>query len=169
VSELVFDHVGSFTCAGALVICDVQWLDPRFAGMRRGSVQLDLQLDLKPGGWQALVVREAGKPTIHFIVLSHDDEFEHAAELDQAEAIGLIEIDSGRIAALVPELRADERVRTTALATERDDLPAMLRSPEAEPDQEPGGALIDVDTAGLFGVYAPPGVPRTAVFLALAD
>lgn len=167
-SELVFDHVGSFHCAGQLVICDVAWLDPRFAGMRRGSVRLDLELELAPGGWQALVAREAGKPEIHFVVLSHDDELDQPTELDQAESIGLIAIESGRIAALTPELRADERVRTTSLATEREDLPAMIRAPDAGPDEEPGGALFDVDTAGVFAVYAAPGQPRTAVFLALA-
>lgn len=168
-SELVFDHVGSFQCAGRLVICDVEWLDPRFAGMRRGNVGLHLALEVEPGGWQALVAHEAGKSAIHFIVLSHDDELEQPTELDQAESIGLIPIDSGRIAALSPELRADERVRTTCLATEREDLPAMIRAPDAAPDEEPGGALFDVDTAGLFAVYAPTGQPRRAVFLALAD
>ncbi len=167
-SELVFDHVGSFHSEGRLLLCDVEWLDPRFTGMQRGSLRMDLELAIKPGGWQALVAREAGKDTVHFVVLSHDDELEQPAELDQAESIGLLRIDSGRIAALTPELRADERVRTTLLATERDELPAMIRAPEREQD-EPGGALFDVDTAGVFAVFAPPGVPRTAVFLALAD
>ncbi|MFV8750329.1 hypothetical protein ACNOYE_07245 [Nannocystaceae bacterium ST9] len=166
-SELVFDHVGSFHCEGKLILCDVEWLDPRLAGMQRGNLRLDLELDVVPGGWQALVAREAGKDAIHFVVLSHDDELDEPTPLDQAESIGLLRIDSGRIAALVPELRADERVRTTALATEREDLPAMIRMPEREHD-EPGGALFDVDTAGVFAVYAPPGVPRTALFLALA-
>lgn len=167
-SELVFEHVGSFHCAGRLLLCDVEWLDPRFAGMQRGSIHLDLELAVAPGGWQALVAREAGKDTVHFVVLSHDDELDQPTPLDQAESIGLLQIESGRIAALAPELRADERVRTTLLATEREQLPAMVRGPDREASEEPEGALVDVDTAGVFAVYAPPGLPRTAVFLALA-
>ncbi len=166
-SELVFDHVGSFHCDGRLILCDVEWLDPRLAGMQANAVRLDLELAVVPGGWQALVVREAGKATVHFIVLSHDDELELPTPLDQAESVGLLQISSGRIAALVPELRADERVRTTLLVSEREDLPAMVRAPDRDHD-EPGGALFDVDTAGVFAVYAPPGSPRKAVFVALA-
>jgi hypothetical protein len=165
VSEPVFDHVGSFRCAGRLVICDVERLAPP-------AMQRDLELEVLPGGWQAFIVRELGKSAIHFVVLAHDDELDRLGELDQAKAWMLLRIDSGRIAVLTPELCADDRVRTTVLVTERDDLPAMVRAPDAGPDEEPGGAVVDVDTAGTFAIYRTPlgpDAPASAVFIALAD
>ncbi len=172
--ELDFEHVGTFRVDERLVVCDVEYADPRFAGMRRGSVGLDFECEVEPGIWQALVARaqvsdsEADEPgEIQMVLLIHDRELEIDVPLDHAEAIGMLRIDSGRITALAPDLRADTDIRTALIEAPREQVPCMLRELGADPDDDPRGALFDVDTSGVFAIYAPPGRPRTALFVAL--
>lgn len=177
--DLEFEHVGTMVCGERLLICDVEYLPPRFAGTTQGKVSLDVDVEIVPGTWQVLLAfdpdaeadEDGDGPSPRFVLLTHDAELETPAPLDQAEAVALLRVDSGRLTALDAELRDDPDIQTAVLEAPREQVPCML-TPLAEPGdtraQEPRGTLIDLDVAGVFELYAPPGRPRTALFLAIA-
>lgn len=164
--ELSFEHVGTLQCEGKLLLCDVEYFDPKFAGMRRGKVELCPELELMPGAWQVLIVREADPAgELRFVLLAHDEELGEGAEpLAEAEALALVRIDSGRITALDAELREDEVIATALIEAPREQVPCMLTAPG---DEHARGVLLDVDVGGVFELYAGVTRPRSSLFLAL--
>ena len=170
--ELIFEHVGSMECDERLLLCDVEYFDPRFAGMRRGQVALNLELEVAPGTWQVLLVRDPpthadkqpGEP--RFVLLTHSAELDDRTPLDQAEAIGLLRVDSGRITALDADLRELEVIATALVEAPREQVPCMLTAPG---DNVARGALLDIDLGGNFELYAGPGRPHASLFLALSQ
>jgi hypothetical protein len=167
--DLEFEHVGTMRCAERLLIADVEYAPPRFAGAMQGKVSLAAVVAVVPGLWQVLVALERGEP--RFLILSHDRELDNPAPLDQAEAIALIRVDSGRITVLDAELRDDPDIQTALLEAPREQVPCMLRPPPppAGSGADPRGALLDIDAGGVFELYAGPGHPRTAMFLAITN
>ena len=168
--ELAFEHLGSMRCEGRLLLCDVQYFDPNFAGMRRGAVGLDAELEVMAGNWQVLLVRDpevdADDSPMRFVLLAHEDELETPTPLDQAEAIALVRVDSGRITTVDAELRDNEVIATALVEAPREQVPCMLTAPG---EREARGALIDIDLGGVFELYAGPGSPRSSLFLALTS
>ena len=170
--ELAFEHVGTMACADRLLICDVEYIAPRFAGMTKGAIQLDAEIEILPGTWQVLVVRDpTGDPeaNVRFVLWTHERELDDPAPLDEAEAIALLRVDSGRITALDPELRAEPIIQTAVIEAPREQVPCMLRDPAAPAHAEPRGALLDLDLGGVFELYAGAGRPRSSIFLSLAE
>jgi hypothetical protein len=166
--DLEFEHVGTMVCSDRLLICDVEYFESRFAGMRRGPIALDLEIEIEPGVWQVLVARERDRDqTPRFVMLTLDSELDVPTPLDHAEAIGLLRVDSGRITAIDPELRDDPIMQTAVLEAPREQVPCMLRPLDAAPTTEPRGALLDIDAGGVFELYASPELPRRALFLAI--
>jgi hypothetical protein len=152
-------------CSDRLLICDVEYLPPRFAGTTQGKVSLGAELEIQPGVWQVLVAYDG--PTLRLVVLTHDRELDTEVPLEQAEVVATLRVDSGRITAIDPELREDLDMQTAVLEAPREQVPCMLRPLEAPADAEPRGAVIDIDAGGVFELHAPPGQPRTALFLAM--
>jgi hypothetical protein len=165
--ELGFEHVGTMACGDRLLICDVEYLPPRFAGMQRGKVSLGPEIEIVPGVWQVLVAREGDDDAIRFVLLTHERELELDDPLEQAEAVALLRVDSGRITALDPELRDDESMQTAVIEAPREQVPCMLRPLDARAGEDPRGVLLDIDLAGVLELHAPPGRPRSALFLVL--
>lgn len=168
--DLSFEHVGTLACGDRLLLCDVEYIAPRFAGMGRGALRFDVEVEIVPGTWQVLVARDsAADPddSLRFVLLTHERELDDPAPLDEAEAIALLRVDSGRITALDPELRADPLIQTAVIEAPREQVPCMLRDPAAPEHAAPRGALLDVDLAGVFELYAGAGEPRSSLFLAV--
>lgn len=173
--DLRFEHVGTMVCGEHLLICDVEYFPPRFAGAGQAKVGFDALIEVVPGTWEVLLAYDPSRdedededgPAPRFVLLTHERELESQTELDQAEAIAYLRVDSGRITAIDPALRDDLEVQTALLEAPRAQVPCMLRPLDAEPGAEPSGALIDIDAAGVFELYAAPGLPRTALFLAI--
>ena len=171
--ELVFEHVGTMVCRERLLLCDVEYFDPRFAGMRRGKVELGVELEVMPGPWQVLLVRDPSakdederEAELRFVLLAHDDELDDHTPLDQAEAVALVRVDSGRITVVDAELREDEVIATALVEAPREQVPCLLTAPG---DTDPRGALLDIDLGGVFELYAGLGRPRSSLFLTLAQ
>lgn len=177
--ELEFEHVGTMISDGRLLLCDVDYFPSRFAGMRRGQVALDVEVEVEPGLWQVLVAYEPPPPAgdvsearaLRFVLLTHDRELETATPLDQAEAVALLRVDSGRITAIDPELRDDDTMQTAVIEAPREQVPCMLRAlgADGQPDldADPRGVLLDIDLGGVFELHASPGQPRRALFLSV--
>lgn len=170
--DLEFEHVGTMVCADRLLICDVEYFGPQFAGMRRGPVALDLEVEIEPGVWQVLVAHERDPDrSPRFVLLTLDTELDVPTPIDHAEAVGLLRVDSGRITAIDPALREDPAMQTAVLEAPREQVPCMLRPLGPDPMTgsmtEPRGVLLDIDAGGVFELYAAPGSPRRALFLAV--
>lgn len=171
--DLEFVHVGTMVCGDRLLICDVEYFPPRFAGAGLAKIAFDAVVEILPGTWQVLLAYDPSDQTSgdqrspRFVLLTHERELETEAELDQAEAIAYLRVDSGRITAIDPELRDDLDIQTALVEAPREQVPCMLRPLDAEPDAEPRGTILDIDAAGVFELYAAPGTPRTALFLAI--
>lgn len=166
--DLSFDHVGTMVCADRLLICDVEYFPPRFAGTAQGKISLGLEIEIEPGVWQVLLARDPQQGALRFVLLTHDRELDSELPLDRAELVGLLRVDSGRITAIDPELREDLDMQTALLEAPREQVPCMLRLLDGDPEQ-PRGALLDLDVGGVFELHAAPGRPRTALFLAITD
>ena len=181
--DLDFEHVGTMDCSGRLVLTDVHYLHPRFAGMRVGRLVMSLELEVEPGTWQVLVARqvsadedveqgegetEEDRP-IRFVLVTHERELEIAQPLESAQPLALLRVDSGRITILDPRLRSDPAVQNAVLEAPREQVPCMLRPLEAAPEDSPSGTLIDVDAGGVFELYAGPGEPPRSVFVAIPE
>lgn len=165
-SDLSFEHVGTMVCGDRLLICDVEYFPPRFAGTTQGKVSLGLEVEIEPGVWQVLVASD--DEALRFVLLTHDQELDSELPLERAEVVGLLRVDSGRITAIDPDLREDLDMQNAVLEAPREQVPCMLRPLEGERD-EPRGALLDIDAGGVFELYAAPGRPRTALFLAITE
>ncbi|MFO7563277.1 MAG: hypothetical protein R6X02_11595 [Enhygromyxa sp.] len=166
-SELHFDHVGTMVCGDRLLICDVEYLPPRFAGAAQGKVSLGLEIEIEPGTWQLLTASEG--EALRFVLLTHERELDSELPLERAEIVGFLRVDSGRITALEPDLREDLDMQNAVLEAPREQVPCMLRPLDDDQGDEPRGALLDIDAAGVFELYAAPGRPRTALFLAVTE
>ena len=178
--ELEFEHIGTMVLDEALLLCDVEYLPPRYAGMHAGAVSLGLEIAVEPGTWQLLLAysretlaaggEEGAGPSPDFVLLTHEGELDDDLPLDQAEALGLLRVDSGRFTAVDPQLRGEVDILRAVLEAPREQVPCMLRPPAdmVSGQGEPRGALIDLDRAGVFAIYGPPGVPRRAVFFAVS-
>jgi hypothetical protein len=167
VSQLEFEHVGTMVCGDRLLICDVEYLPPRFAHTMQGKVSFGAEVEIVPGTWQVLVAYDG--PDLRIVLLTHDRELESEIPLERAEVVATLRIDSARITALDPDLRDDPDMQTAVLEAPREQVPCMLRPLDAPADSEPRGTVIDIDATGVFELHAPPGHPRTAVFLAITD
>jgi hypothetical protein len=168
--ELAFEHIGTLECDDRLLICDVEYFPERFAGMSRGAVSLGLELEIEPGTWQLLVAR-GPDGAIAVVLLTHDRELEIDTQLEHAEALGLLRVDSGRITVIDPDLRAEEILQTAVIEAPREQVPCMLRAPHADhADEEtpPRGALLDVDAGGVFELHGH-GKPCSAFFMLVGD
>lgn len=170
--ELSFEHLGTMACDDRLLICDVEYLPPRFAGMQRGKVSLGAEIEVVPGVWQVLVARASEREEPRLVLLTHARELEIDEPLEQAEALALLRVDSGRITAIDPELREDQTMQTAVIEAPREQVPCMLRRPDREAtdsseDEAPRGVLLDIDLAGVFELHAPPQRPRSALILVL--
>ncbi|KIG15433.1 hypothetical protein DB30_05629 [Enhygromyxa salina] len=164
--ELAFEHVGTMACSEAVLICDVEYFPANFAGMRRGPIALDLELEIQPGTWQVLIAHERdADQTPRFVLLSLDAELDEPTPLDHAEAVGLLRVDSGRITAIDPALRDDPIIQTAVLEAPREQVPCMLRALDAEPTSDPRGVLLDIDAGGVCELYAPPGRPCRSLLI----
>ncbi|MFO7566387.1 MAG: hypothetical protein R6X02_27340 [Enhygromyxa sp.] len=60
-------------------------------------------------------------------------------------------------------------MQNAVLEAPREQVPCMLRPLDDDQGDEPRGALLDIDAAGVFELYAAPGRPRTALFLAITE
>jgi hypothetical protein len=145
--ELNFEHVGTMVCGERLLICDVEYFPPRFAGTTQGKVSLGLEIEIEPGVWQVLIASDGEAP--RFVLLTHDRELDSELPLERAEVVGLLRIDSGRITAIDPELREDLDMQTAVLEAPREQVPCMLRPLDGGPEQ-PRGVLLYVDVGGVF-------------------
>lgn len=171
--SLQFEHVGTMRCGDRLLICDVRCLPPRFAGLGRGQVTLGAEVEIEPGIWQVLVARGAAadesggedEPAIAFVIFAHERDLALDGPLDHAEALALLGVESGRITAIDPALRADEVMQTAVLEAPREQVPCMLRPLEHQPDEEPRGVLLDIDVSGVLELYGGVGEPRSSLFL----
>jgi hypothetical protein len=161
--ELAFEHIGSMECGDRLLICDVEYFPERFAGMGRGAVSLGVELEVEPGTWQVLVARGADGE-IAVVLLTHDRELEIDTQLEHADALGLLRVDSGRITLVDPDLRADEVIQTAVIEAPREQVPCMLRVPNTDEETQPRGALLDVDAGGVFELHGH-GTPCSAFFI----
>ena len=87
-------------------------------------------------------------------------------QLEHADSLGLLQVDSGRITAIDPDLRADAVMQTAVIEAPREQVPCMLRpSPDADDDETPPrGALLDIDAGGVFELHGH-GEPCSAVFM----
>jgi hypothetical protein len=160
---LAFEHIGTLACGDRLLICDVEYFPEQFAGMRRGPVSLDLELEVEPGTWQLLVAR-GSDGAIAVVLLTHDLELEIDAQLEHADALGLLRVDSGRITLIDPELRTEAVMQTAVIEAPREQVPCMLRAPDTDEQTPPRGALLDVDAGGVFELHGH-GKPCSAFFL----
>lgn len=168
--ELAFEHVGTMVCDDRLLLCDVEYLPPRFAGMARGAIGLDVEVEIEPGTWQLLLARRADGE-ISVVLLAHDRELDQGTPLEQAEVVARLRVDSGRITALDPTLRDDLDMQTAVLEAPREQVPCMLTpltaEGEADTAAEPRGALIDIDAGGVFELHASVEQPRRTLFLVI--
>jgi hypothetical protein len=165
--DLEFEHLGTMACGDRLLLCDVEYLPPRFANNMQGKVTLGAEIEILPGTWQVMLAFD--RATLRFVLLTHDSELETEDPLDQADGIALLRVDSGRITALDPELRDDPDMQTAVLEAPREQVPCMLRPLDAAADSDPRGTLIDIDAGGVLELYAGPGRPRTVLFLAITE
>jgi hypothetical protein len=161
--ELAFEHIGTMECGERLLICDVDYFPERFAGMGRGAVSLGLELSVEPGTWQVLVAR-GSDGAIAVVLFTHDRELEVDTALEHADALGLLRVDTGRMTAIDPDLRADEVMQTAVIEAPREQVPCMLRVPGSDEETPPRGALLDVDAGGVFELHGH-GEPCSAFFI----
>jgi 7-cyano-7-deazaguanine synthase in queuosine biosynthesis len=47
--DLEFEHIGTMLCTEHLLICDVEYLAPRFAGSMQGKISLAPEIEIRPG------------------------------------------------------------------------------------------------------------------------
>lgn len=172
-SDLDFQHVGTMVCGDRLLICDVEYLPPRFANTTQAKVSFGAEIEIEPGVWQVLVAFDG--PSVRVVLLTHDRELDSEVPLEQAEVVATLRVDSGRITAIDPELREDLDMQTAVLEAPREQVPCMLRplrrgvAALGAAESEPRGTVIDIDAGGVFELHAGPGQPRTALFLAITD
>lgn len=184
--QLTFEHVGTMVVDGPLVLCDVNYLAPHFAGTRRGPLALAAELPVAAGQWQVLVTRAAtadadGDHPVHAVLLALDEELDSGPPIASAPTRAVIAFDSGRLAVLAAELRGEPILQTAVLEAPREQVPCMLRAPgpvagpAAGPiagvvGAEPRGTLIDIDRAGTLAIHAPPGAdPPRCLLVAFAE
>ena len=156
--ELKFEHVGEFQLEHDLVIADPHYLSSSFAAMQANGVRMSVSAKVIPGTWHILVVHEAQRPEhTDFLILCHDDELAATDPMMDAEAIGMLRIDSGKVVALDAELR--------------DQLDIQQAVEEADPTTLPGtvvdrGATAALEPRSIYTVYASTQRPRSSIFLA---
>jgi hypothetical protein len=165
--ELAFEHVGTLECGNRLLICDVEYFPEHFAGMSRGAVSLGLEIEIEPGTWQLLVAR-GPDGEIAVVLLTHDRELEIDTQLEHADPLGLLRVDSGRITVIDPGLRAEEVLQTAVIEAPREQVPCMLREPDTNEETPPRGALLDIDAGGVFELHGH-GKPCSAMFMLVGE
>jgi hypothetical protein len=115
-----------------------------------------------------VLVARGSDGAIAVVLLTHDRELEVDTALEHADALGLLRVDSGRITAIDPDLRADDVMQTAVIEVPREQVPCMLRVPDSDEETPPRGALLDIDAGGVFELHGH-GEPCSACFLLVGN
>lgn len=163
---LTFDHLGELEMGDEMIVADPSYLGPQFAGMTAGTVEpttgprrrLQLRVAVKPGTWHALVGLGAdGTPAV--LLLCLDEELVQPDVFERAEGLGLLQVDSGRLALIHAGLQDDTQLLTVLPTLPADQFPGVVLD---------AGAAVDGLDAGAYTVLASADDPRTVVFLVLS-
>lgn len=162
---LSFDHLGELEMGDRLVVADASYLGPQFEGMRATghpgapapARRLQLGVEVVPGRWHALVGLD-GEGTAAVLLLCHQRELARPDVLEHAEALGLVQVDSGRLVMVHEGLRDDPELLTVLPTLSPDDFPGVVLE---------AGAAVDRLEAGVYTVLTSTERPRTVVFMVL--
>ncbi|TPV96646.1 MAG: hypothetical protein B7733_03840 [Myxococcales bacterium FL481] len=158
---LDFEHLGCFTTRGEIVVADPRYVDSRFSGLRNGLLLLCHEIRVEPGRWEAFAIRsQEDGSTVDFLLACHEDELETRAPFGEVERIGVVAIDTGRVAMIDSGHRdTDTLEAATAVA-------AIEAGPRVVDELGPVAALPN---AGLFPLYASSGATRRMLFVAFGQ
>lgn len=153
---LDFEHVSRFVLGERLVIADLDYVPSKFADAKKGKLSLCRELEVEPGPWHAFLAG-SGDET-EFLLLCHDRELEGQAlpPFDQAEALGVLPLDSNRLLAIDSALRDHDDVRRATYDIDPSLLPVTVAN---------AGVACPVDRAGAFPLYVSSNRPRTVAFV----
>lgn len=153
---LGFEHIGEVEVAGRLVAADLRYVPSAFAGLEPpGGAKVRIEVEARAGTWHALVAREEGGP-VKVLMLCHGAELEAAGELEHAEPLGMLRVETGRVLLLVSEAQDDIRLPI--------ELPLV-------PDSDLPGIVLDAGVAALaespasYPVLSSPGQRKTFMFV----
>ena len=156
--DLVFEHLGPLEMGDRMVVADAACLSPRFEGLGRGALKLQMVLPVVPGQWEALVARSRlqpeGPPSL--ILLCHESELETAGTFDDATSPGLVSVDSGRLMLGHAGLRDDPNLQVQLPLIPPEELPGVVLE---------AGAAVDVVIPGPLSVFTSTRRPATVVFV----
>lgn len=165
-TALTFDHLGELEMGDRMVVADASYLGPQFAGMRATARegapgparQLQLVVDVAPGRWHALIGLD-GAGTAAVLLLCRDDELSRPDVLEQADGLGLVQVDSGRLVVVHAGLRDDPDLLTVLPTLAPEDFPGVVLE---------AGVAVDRLDPGVYTVLASTEQPRTVVFMVLS-
>ena len=155
-ADLGFEHLGEVRVAGHLVAADLRYMPSAFAGLEPpGGAHVRIEVEARPGTWHALAAREEGG-AVKVLMLCHEAELEAAGELEHAEPLGMLRVETGRVLLLVSEAQDDIRLPIELPLVPETDLPALV---------------LDAGVAGLaeapatYPVLSSTGQRKTFIFV----
>ncbi len=155
-ADLGFEHLGELQVAGRLVAADLRYTPSAFAGLEPpGGAHVRIEVEARPGTWHALVAREEGGP-VKVMMLCHEAELEVAGELEHAEPLGLLRVETGRVLLLAREAQDDIRLPIELPLVPEADLPGVVLD---------AGVAALAEAPASYPVLSSPGQRKTFIFV----
>lgn len=153
---LGFEHLGEVQVAGRIVAADLRYVPSAFAGLQPpGGAHVRVEVEARPGAWHALVAREDDGP-VKVLMLCHEAELEAAGELEHAEPLGLLRVETGRVLLIVTEAQDDIRLPIELPLVPESELPAIVLD---------AGAAALAEAPASYPVLCSSGRRKTFIFV----
>ncbi len=153
---LGFEHLGEVLVTGRLIAADLRYLPSAFAGLQPpGGAQVRIEVEARPGTWHVLIAREEHGP-VKVLMLCHEAELEAAGELEHAESLGLLRVETGRVLLLVSEAQDDIRLPIEIPLVPEAELPAVVLD---------AGAAALAESPASYPVLSSSGQRKTFLFV----
>ena len=157
---LDFEHLGSFSVDNEIVVADPCYVESRFSGLRNGLLPVCQGLPVSSGEWQAFAVRsDDDEDAIDFLLACHNDELETEIPFGDVECLGVISVDTGRIAIVDAGHRDEESLQLAAAWDASAAGPCVL---------DGFGAIAQLPAKGVFPIYTSRGPVKRMLFVAFA-
>ena len=160
-TPLDFDHLGEFEVNDEIAMADVSYFGPQFEGIAATGAgprrRLQAVLEVEEGRWHALI-GQGPDGAAAVLLLCHDRELAEPGVFEHAEAVALLQIDSGRLVAGHEGLRSDPQLLTVLPSLPADDFPGIVLD---------AGAAVDDLEPGNYTVLASAERPHTVLFVVL--
>lgn len=155
---LDFEHLGSFAVGDEIVVADPCYVESRFRGLRNGLLPVCHGLPVEPGEWQAFAVRsDDDDETVDFLLACHNSELECDRPFGDVECLGVVSVDTGRIAIVDAAQRDAEVLQLASTLNVAGSGPCVV---------EGVGAMAQLPERGVFPVYASRGAVKRMLFVA---